>query len=296
MGTPLCSDIKVLRDSQGQWLKPNSNESEYYIEFPADRDTCTVEEEVAVYGAKCFVYYYYEKDKNEVVAEKPVVEVTTNAEKEEGEGEGVLIPVVIFLGITLAVGGTAALAKKNKKGGSDSPQPPSVFQMLIYKDCGDTLSKGDAPHTVGARIEEITMQGQHVPRPDLTSMINISVPQGVVKQGDSMTGPYKAALISIPEDSPVAGDTQVTFTFNGPQGTFINHVVFHVQGQLQDAVHGVCAARKYRGRHRCAGSDGQRTEVLQHQTGTRARQTGFLQGAYHRAGRCEKGTQTTGHH
>lgn len=236
MGTPLCSDIKVLRDSQGQWLKPNSNESEYYIEFPADRDTCTVEEEVAVYGAKCFVYYYYEKDKNEVVAEKPVVEVTTNAEKEEGEGEGVLIPVVIFLGITLAVGGTAALAKKNKKNGGDSPQPPSVFQMLIYKDCGDTLSKGDAPHTVGARIEEITMQGQHLPRPDLTSMINISVPQGVVKQGDSMTGPYKAALISIPEDSPVAGDTQVTFTFNGPQGTFINHVVFHVQGKLEIVV------------------------------------------------------------
>lgn len=233
MGTPLCSDIKVLRDSQGNWLKPDSNENEYYIEFPSDKDTYRVEEEVSVYGAHCFVYYYYEKKKDEIVAEKPVVEVTTNAENEKGEGGGVLIPAVVIIGITLAVGGTAALVKKNKKGGKDSPQPPSMFQMLIYKDCGDTLSKGDAPHTVGARIEEVTMLGQHIPRPDLTAMITISVPQGVIKQSVTMVGPYKSAFISIPADSPVQGETQVTFTFNGQQGTFINHVVFHVQGQLE---------------------------------------------------------------
>ena len=195
------------------------------------------------------VYYHY------VYSESgKVKEVTTGASSEAGEDDGVDIPwTYIIIGAVAAGGAAIAIGKGGKgkpkpqgkgkpKGKTPSKQEEneekqeakrqSSFRMVLYKDFGDTLVEGDPPKKLGARIEEITPDGQKTDRPDLTAKISIMAEENCKVGNVKMEGRYRqggiTALKAHADGEP--GTAKVLVVFNGPLGALINHVVFKVVG------------------------------------------------------------------
>lgn len=195
------------------------------------------------------VYYHY------VYSESgKVKEVTTGASSEAGEDDGVDIPwTYIIIGAVAAGGAAIAIGKGGKgkpkpqgKGKPKGKTPPkqeeneeeqeakrqSSFRMVLYKDFGDTLVEGDPPKKLGARIEEITPDGQKTDRPDLTAKISIMAEENCKVGNVKMEGRYRQGGITAlkaPADGE-PGTAKVLVVFNGPLGALINHVVFKVVG------------------------------------------------------------------
>lgn len=195
------------------------------------------------------VYYHYVYSPS-----GKVKEVTTGASSEAGEDDGVDIPwTYIIIGAVVAGGGAIAIGKGGKgkpkpqgKGKPKGNKPPkqeeneeeqeakrqSSFRMVLYKDFGDTLVEGDLPKKLGARIEEITPDGQKTDRPDLTAKISIMAEENCKVSNVKMEGRYRQGGITAlkaPADGE-PGTAKVLVVFNGPLGALINHVVFKVVG------------------------------------------------------------------
>ena len=120
---------------------------------------------------------------------------------------------------------------KKKKGRQpreeeETPKPPSTFQIVLYKDFGDTLVVGDAPVTLGARVEEITPEGVRKERPDMTRSIWISAEEHCSVTGQKFDGRYMTGQVTAernPDDS--CPDTAtILVAFNGPKGRLLTHV------------------------------------------------------------------------
>lgn len=162
-----------------------------------------------------------------------------------GESDGTTLPPWV---IPVAVGTVGAIIgykmlKKRRKGDDeeteeaeeepeedDEPKKPSTYKMILYKNFGSTLTVGDEPKMVGARIEEITAEGKRIERHDLTKQIEIE--QGsylrIVETG--MVDKYKAALITAdeyPKEEPHEGD--ICFIFRSLNGALKNRVVFKIE-------------------------------------------------------------------
>lgn len=114
----------------------------------------------------------------------------------------------------------------------EEQQPQSSFRMILYKDFGSTLMAGEWKQ-VGARIEEVTPQGQKIERLDLTRRIGIAAEEGCVADGTKQQGKYMMANVTVArnEDGSVADHAKVKLTFNGPRGVLVNHVLFNVIDQ-----------------------------------------------------------------
>lgn len=163
-----------------------------------------------------------------------------------GEYGGSKIPWGFIIGgvAVVAVGGIAIAASKKtkkpaqkteakKKEPEKKAEAPSTFQMILYKDFGDTLIVGDEPRLVGARIEEITPTGRKIDRPDLTAKISITAEDNCALSEVGMSGRYMSAgivALHAPKNGE-EGTAKVRFLFNGPYGTLINYVVFKVGGE-----------------------------------------------------------------
>ena len=167
-----------------------------------------------------------------------LIEVTTPGSVTPGEQEGPKFPWWIVIGGVAVVGGGAAIIakNKNKKKNEEEDEPEdqrvSDFQMILYKDFGDTLVVGDKPHRIGARIEEITPEGRTVDRDDLTSQISIWDEENCTLSNTGRWGQYMAADV-VAKEAPKGGElgqAKVRFVFKGEGGVLINHVVFKVMG------------------------------------------------------------------
>ena len=187
----------------------------------------------------CWMYNYYYT----YVPEGGLIEATTEASSNSGEQEGPEIPWIFIVGGAVAVGGGVAIAKSRKgnKGKSaakedpDEPEAkaPSRFQMVLYKDFGDTLVVGEQPRMVGARIQEITAEGYTYDRDDLTSQISVWDEVNCTLSNVGRWGRYMAAGV-VAKEAPTGGElgeARMRFVFKGTGGVLINHVVFKVMGE-----------------------------------------------------------------
>ena len=181
----------------------------------------------------CWMYVYHYT----YVQPGTLIEVTTEGSNTPGEQGGPKFPWWIVVGSVAVVGGGAAAIAKNKKkdGNDDEPEDKRVsdFQMILYKDFGDTLVVGDKPHRIGARIEEITPDGRRLDRDDLTSQITIWDEVNCTISNVGRWGRYMGADV-VAKEAPKGGElgeARVRFVFKGAGGVLINHVVFKVMGE-----------------------------------------------------------------
>ena len=176
----------------------------------------------------------------EWVGDTPEYDVVTPADDKPGE-KGTGIPPAVFW-IGGAAGGGILVSRILKKGKgdkekpeSDKKRPSSKYRMILYKEFGDTLRLGDEPRIVGARIEEITSEGEKKERLDLTEKIRISEGDNIRVLSTGMSGKYRCARIQVPDpqtkDIPDKGS--VIFSFKGPGGILNNHVVFKIEDNLR---------------------------------------------------------------
>ncbi|MBR3455872.1 MAG: hypothetical protein IKH26_11145 [Bacteroidaceae bacterium] len=117
---------------------------------------------------------------------------------------------------------------QEKKG--DRDKKPSTFKMILYRECGDTLMVGDEPTVVGARIEEITVNGEHIDRQDLTAQIEINEGENIKIVKTGRFDNYRAAHVvvtELPKKEPMEGD--VWFIFRAPGGALRNRLVFNIE-------------------------------------------------------------------
>ena len=176
------------------------------------------------------------------VGDEPVYDRKIGPIEAIGEFFSDIPPMVILGPVAVIAGGivVSRLRKKGKKGGKkgdkgSDPDPAdkslSRYQMVLYKEFGDTLRVGDDPKIVGARIEEITAQGKHIERPDLTEAIQIIEGQNISLLAVGTTGKYRCAKIQVPEPDRqvIPEEGTVTFSFHGPTGLLRNHVTFKIE-------------------------------------------------------------------
>ena len=108
-------------------------------------------------------------------------------------------------------------------------EKPSTYNMILYKEFGDTLMVGDVPKLVGARIEEITAKGERIDRQDLTAQIEIAEGDNITIVEKGRYDKYRAAHIQVdefPKKEPLEG--VVWFVFTAPGGSLRNRVVFNI--------------------------------------------------------------------
>ena len=180
----------------------------------------------------CWMYSY----RYTYVPPGGLIEVTTEASENDGEQKGPEIPWYFIVGGVAAVAGGVAIAKGGKKKDDkdeDDDRATSSYQMILYKNFGDTLVVGDKPKTIGARIEEITSKGERIDRTDLTAQISIFDEENCKLSNIGMSGRYMAAGV-VAKEAPKEGklgEAKVRFVFKGANGVLINHVVFKVMGE-----------------------------------------------------------------
>ncbi|MBQ6245016.1 MAG: hypothetical protein IJK55_09950 [Bacteroidales bacterium] len=190
-------------------------------------------------------YYFYK-----FVGDDPVYNYETEADDKPGEFGDTKIPPAVFWGPVGAVGGGIIInrilknRKKKKKGegGEDPDEPeeepkkPSSFKMILYKEFGDTLRVGDEPRIIGARIEELTADGEKIDRRDLTETIRVVEGDNIQLLGTGMSNKYRIGRIQVPmpdSTTPIAKKGSVIFVFEGPSGILRNHVVFKIEDNLR---------------------------------------------------------------
>jgi hypothetical protein len=175
------------------------------------------------------------------------VENVKPASKERGDEEnGSDIPWEIFLIPPGAYVGWRVIKNRNKKKKKEEEEEPdkpddedeeeeeeervSSYQMIIWKDFEDTLVLDDAPVKVGARIEEITPDGDSIDRPDLAKLITISGTIHAKVHSQKMEGIYMMGMVTAEreEDGSCPDMAQVTFAVNAPAGRFLNRIEFKV--------------------------------------------------------------------
>ena len=194
-----------------------------------------------LWSSVCSQTYIYEW-----VGDAPEYNVTTTPGDTPGEQKGPAIPPAVFWIGAVAGGGFLISRLRNRKPKgkaeprdpeeSETPVPkPSSYQMILYKEFGDTLRIGDDPRVVGARIEEITAEGVRKDRPDLTEKIRIYEGQNIKILSVGMYGKYRCAEIRVPDPQTKAIPDKgtVVFSFKGPGGLLNNHVEFKIEDNLK---------------------------------------------------------------
>ncbi|MBE6910195.1 MAG: hypothetical protein E7474_11585 [Ruminococcaceae bacterium] len=157
--------------------------------------------------------------------------VITNPPDRPGEfgGDTPIIAVIIT-----GVGGAAAAAgaiggrRRREDGDEEEEDRPSTFRMMLNKNFGNSLKKGNPPQAVYARIIETKWTGEEVERHDLTAMIQVSsYDNSLIVTDGGIVNDYKCAMASVPEDSADANGV-VTFSLSTPTGSFLQSVVFRL--------------------------------------------------------------------
>ena len=155
-------------------------------------------------------------------------EIITKPPDKPGEFQGDNpINKIIITGIggaITAAGGAAAANSGRKK--KEDEEDETVLRMLLNKNFGNQLKKGEKPKAVYARIVEVKKSGEQIERHDLTACIEaLSPDESLIVTDGGVTNGYKAAMVSVPEDS-VGTEGVITFRLEGAGGVFTQSVVF----------------------------------------------------------------------
>ncbi len=118
-----------------------------------------------------------------------------------------------------------------KKSAKEEPeeepyQPPSTYQIIFWKDFEDSLVLDDPPVVIGARVEEITPEGVHKERPDMTRNIWISGEEHCEVTGQKFDGRYmtgKVTALRNPDKSCPETAT-ILVSLNATKGRMLTHV------------------------------------------------------------------------
>lgn len=118
-----------------------------------------------------------------------------------------------------------------KKSAKEEPeeepyQPPSTYQIIFWKDFEDSLVLDDPPVVIGARVEEITPEGVHKERPDMTRNIWISGEEHCEVTGQKFDGRYmtgKVTALRNPDKSCPETAT-ILVSLNATKGRLLTHV------------------------------------------------------------------------
>lgn len=197
--------------------------------------------------------------KSDESAAKQDVTVNTDASSKKGDSAGLFIPLAIIGGLAVVGGAVALSRRKGQKGsGPDDPddekkeqESNSIFNMVLYKDFGDTLVVGAPPRELCARIVEIVPGPEGVrkiDRDDLTRRITVTAGQNTEVVRTDFRSPHRVALVKAvvsdtkdpaaqlldaSSDASKKGGQKtaiVTFTLEGDGANFINHVSFKLAG------------------------------------------------------------------
>ena len=145
--------------------------------------------------------------------------------------------------IIISVGGAAAAGAAIASGGTEKKDSgekkekkkkkySSRYKMYVYKDFGDVIRKDGKPVRVGARIAEITEDGEK-PRNDLTKNIQVYSENDTLNVCDAgMSGKYKYASVTANPESLKTEGT-VSFRYLGEGGEFIRNVIFRLGGDVK---------------------------------------------------------------
>lgn len=160
--------------------------------------------------------------------------VITNPPDKPGEFGGdtpIAVAIIAGLGGAVAAAGALGAAAKNsgrRKKDDEEDEEESTFRMMLNKNFGNFLKKGDPPQAVYARIIERKPSGEEVERHDLTAMIQVSsYDNSLIVTDGGIVNDYKCAMVSVPEDSEEQNGV-VTFTLSSPTGNFLQSVVFRL--------------------------------------------------------------------
>ena len=178
--------------------------------------------------------------------------VTSTASEQSGEDSGTHIVsdiieefddpdlpggIIISIGGAAAAGAAIASGGKKKKDSGDKKekkkeQHKSRYKMYVYKDFGDVIRKDGKPVRVGARIAEITEDGEKT-RNDLTRNIEVYSENDSLDVRDTgMSGKYKYASVTADPESLKTEGT-VSFRYVGEGGEFIRNVIFRLGGDVK---------------------------------------------------------------
>lgn len=108
-------------------------------------------------------------------------------------------------------------------------KPASKYKMILYKDFGDTLYYGESPQLVGARIEEITQDGQHFDRPDLSARIQIFEKENIHITQTGRYKNYQSAMVEVQQGADLSsGSAALTFIYMANGGSLTMEARFKV--------------------------------------------------------------------
>ena len=176
--------------------------------------------------------------------------VTEKADDKPGEDSGTYIKpeiinepddsgfpggVIVSIGGAIAAGAAIASGNGNKKTENKEDKKKkkrSSYKMYVYKEFGDAIHKDGKAVRIGARIAEITEEGE-IERSDLSQKIRIfSEDETLTVSNPRMSGKYKYARVTCEKDNPHAEGT-VSFQYEGEGGIFTKHVVFRLVGTME---------------------------------------------------------------
>lgn len=200
------------------------------------------------------VYAYYDDDdKDEEEGGLLTTIIDTDAHTDPGEAP-FSVPAAIVVGLAgiaaaaagaaaagaAAAGGSAAAAGATGgavgplEGGGESDPFESTYQLILYKDFGNTIRYDREAVYVYARMVEIDQTGTHLERPDLTQQISITSSSPVLNLGAPQpSGQYIAAPVAATSGDSATPPAEgvISFTFSGEGGIFQNNVTFQLAGE-----------------------------------------------------------------
>lgn len=152
-----------------------------------------------------------------------------------GDDEGTDIITDIIAGLGAA--GTAAAAAGAAAGAAnqsaeDKKRKTSRYKMIIYKDFGDSIAKGQPPVGVFARIAEYDEDGNETDCPLLTQDIHLfSETEGLSVRETGMINSYMGAEVCVPGEGSQLHEGIVSARISGRGGFFTERVTFRIIGR-----------------------------------------------------------------
>ena len=249
------NDFELMEATHGDYVDSTATKSwtvynDYTVEQGVKKVVIFIHHEGDFIGRTVTTDDAYLDIRFEFTVDKVSQSVTEHADDKPGEDHGTYIKPEIFDepddpgfpgGAIVSIGGAAAAGAAIASGGGDKKtegkddkkkKKRSSYRMYVYKDFGDAIRKDGQPVRIGARIAEITEEGE-VERNDLSQKIRIfSEDDTLSVSNPRMSGKYKSARVSCEKDSPHAEGT-VSFQYEGEGGIFTKHVVFRLVGAVE---------------------------------------------------------------
>ncbi len=139
-------------------------------------------------------------------------------------------PFAIPASVIAAIAGYGLIRRKKGNGAEEEqPKQSDCCEMVIYKKFGNTLTVGDMPQQVYAKIVRKTPHG-NLDDPALTAMIQITSGDGYLMVAEGgMQGNWRTAWVGAPETDNVPPEGVVSFRMGNAQGSYTNRLHFLIE-------------------------------------------------------------------